>query len=118
MAGFRSTTPSRRSKDELVVCVGWHAYVNWTPPPDQPQRPVPMMDAAGQVLANDLSDGQEVEIVSWRPRSRDGLAYQVRRVSDGSEWWVASTYLRRQPNRAVAPPSNRDLGSADTEAAR
>jgi len=26
-------------------------------------------------VSNDLADGEEVEILSWRPRSRDGLAY-------------------------------------------
>jgi hypothetical protein len=54
-----------------------------------------MTDAAGKAIANDLADGQEVEIVSWRPRSRDGVAYQVRRSTDGSEWWIAVAYLRR-----------------------
>ncbi len=58
-----------------------------------------MIDASGTAVANDLADGQEVEIVSWRPRSRDGLSYQIRRLSDGSEWWITATFLRR----AAAP---------------
>jgi hypothetical protein len=40
------------------------------------------MPAARQ-WKNDLADGQEVEIASWRPRWRDGLSYQIRRLSDG-----------------------------------
>jgi hypothetical protein len=54
-----------------------------------------MIDKAGKAIANDLADGQEVEIVSWRPRAREGVAYQVRRRTDGSEWWIAAAYLRR-----------------------
>jgi len=57
---------------------------------------VPLTDANGQPLANDLADGQQVEIVSWRPRSREGLLYQVRRLTDGSEWWIGAHCLRRQ----------------------
>jgi hypothetical protein len=98
--GYRSAPPPRRTKNELVLGVGWHAYVNWAPPAGQPQRPVPLTDGAGRPLGNDLSDGQEVEILSWRPRSRDGLSYQVRRLSDGSEWWIAATYLRRLAMRS------------------
>jgi hypothetical protein len=85
----------RRAKNEPVLSVGGHACVNWPQPAAQPPRPVPMTDATGKPLANDLTDGQEVEIVSWRPRSREGLAYQIRRLSDGSEWWIAAVYLRR-----------------------
>lgn len=91
----------RAAKNQFVVGIGSRVYVNWVQPLGQPARPVPMVDAAGQVLTNDLVDGQEVEVLSWRPRSRDGLAYQVRRLSDGTEWWIGATYLRRLP---VAPP--------------
>jgi hypothetical protein len=54
-----------------------------------------MTDDSGAAVGNDLTDGQEVEILSWRPRSREGLSYQIRRLSDRSEWWIAATYLRR-----------------------
>jgi hypothetical protein len=47
-------------------------------------------------LSNDLSDGEEVEILSWRPKSRQGSLYQVRRLTDDSEWWIAAIHLRRQ----------------------
>jgi hypothetical protein len=53
-----------------------------------------------------------LEILSWRPRSRDGLCYQVRRLSDGSEWWIAATYLRRlavrSPDLPVDAPGKSD----------
>lgn len=85
----------RRAKNGLVLGVGFHAYVNWPQPLGQVGAPVPLTDASGKPLANDLADGEEVEILSWRPRSREGLAYQIRRLSDGSEWWIAAVYLRR-----------------------
>lgn len=86
----------RRSKDDLILGVGSHAYVNWSQPVGQPLRAVPMLNATGQMIANDLVDGQEVEILSWRPRSRDGLSYQVSRVNDGTVWWISAVYLRRR----------------------
>jgi len=74
-----------------------------------------MFDGSGVQVSNDLADGQEVEILSWRPRSRDGLAYQIRRLSDGSEWWLAAIYLRRAAApAAVASP--RIDGSVETTA--
>jgi hypothetical protein len=39
-------------------------------------------------------DGQEVEILSWQPRSRHGLLYEIRRRGDGTEWWLSSAQLR------------------------
>ncbi|HUI25270.1 MAG TPA: hypothetical protein VL403_04230 [Candidatus Kryptonia bacterium] len=93
----------RREKNQPIFCVGWRAFVHW---PGQTLAPVPLNDSTGKPLANDLADGQEVEIVSWRPRSREGLLYQVRRVTDGSEWWIGAIHLRRQreavPVAAVA----------------
>ncbi len=98
---FQRFGPTRRaSKNELVIGVGSRAYVNWHPGTGD-TRGVPMMDGSGVQLSNDLRDGEEVEILSWLPRSREGLTYQIRRMKDRSEWWIAATYLRRA---AVAPP--------------
>jgi hypothetical protein len=85
----------RRAKSDPVFGVGWHVFVNWPQLAGQPAPPVPLTDAGGKQLANDLVDGQEVEILSWSPRAREGLAYQIRRVTDGTEWWIAAVYLRR-----------------------
>ena len=93
---LRASKPApRRPKNAPVFCIGWHAFVNWPQLAGTTPSPVPMIDAAGKPVANDLADGQEVEIVSWRPRAREGVAYQVRRSTDGSEWWIAVEYLRR-----------------------
>jgi hypothetical protein len=85
----------RRAKNELIFAVGWHAFVNWPPAAAGQSNRVPLIDAGGNPLANDLTDGDEVEILSWRPRAREGLSYQIRRLSDGSEWWIGAVYLRR-----------------------
>jgi hypothetical protein len=53
------------------------------------------MNRDGDSLDSDLADGQEVEILSWHPRSRGGLLYEIRRVGDGREWWISAVHLRR-----------------------
>jgi hypothetical protein len=77
--------------------------VHWPLPAGHIRGPVPLTDASGNALPNDLADGQEVEILSWRPRSREGLTYQIRRLGDGSEWWIGAAYLRRQRQAEDAP---------------
>ena len=94
-----------RAKTEHVFCVGWHAFVHWPERAGQPLGPVPLRDATGQVLANDLADGQEVEIVSWRPRAREGVTYQIRRLTDGTEWWIAAIHLRRGREADASTPA-------------
>jgi len=98
----------RRAKTGPVFCVGWRAFVHWPPRGLQAVEPVPLTDTNGKPLANDLADGQQVEIVSWRPRSREGVLYQVRRLADGTEWWVEARYLRRHalPEPAAESPPN------------
>ena len=90
--------PQRR-KSVTVFCVGWRAFVN-LPQPAGAAASLPMTDAAGNPLANDLADGEEVEIISWRPRPRENATYQIRRSTGGSEGWVEVDYLRRS---RVAP---------------
>jgi hypothetical protein len=102
--GYRNSLPGRPAKNELIIGVGWHAYIDWSPAAGEIDRPVPLTDDSGNQIGNDLVDGQEVEIVSWRPRSRVGPAYQIRRLSDGSNGWIAAKYLRRGATRQVDPP--------------
>ena len=101
----RAARPApRRAKDAPVFCAGWQVFVHW-PLREGARTPVPLTDTKGGPLTNDLADGQSVEILAWRPRSREGLLYQVRRLSDGSEWWIGAQYLRRQcaPEGTQAP---------------
>jgi hypothetical protein len=101
----------RRTKTDPIFCVGWRAFVHWPTHGSQTPAPVPLMNAADQPLANNLVDGQAVEILSWRPRSREGLMYQIRSLADGSEWWIAAHNLRRKPLEEKA-------GDAATSAGR
>jgi hypothetical protein len=80
--------------------------VHWPPRPgSHGPEPVPLLDTNGKPLGNDLVDGQEVEIVAWLPRAREGVVYQVRRAADGSEWWIGAQYLRRHARAdAVTAP--------------
>jgi len=96
---------ARRVKTEHVFCVGWHAFVHWPERAGQPLGQVPLRDVTGRVLANDLADGQEVEIVSWRPRAREGVTYQIRRLTDGTEWWIGAIYLRRRREADATTPA-------------
>lgn len=100
----------RRMKKPQIFCVGWRAFVNWPSAVAPAGEPVPLTDLTGKPMANDLADGQQIEIVSWRPRSREGLLYQVRRVADGTEWWIEAKYLRRQA--AATAESAASLASA------
>ncbi len=103
MAFDRAPRPAPRMKNAAPpICVGWRAFVNWPQPAGTAPKPVPLLDETGRALANDLADGQEVEILAWRPRSREGTSYRVRRISDNGEWWIASSFLRRGAV-AVAP---------------
>lgn len=107
-----SRSATRRTKKELILGVGWHAFVNWPHPAD----PVPVLDAAAgtEVVPNRLADGQEVEVLSWRPRSREGLVYQIRNLGDGSEWWILASHLRRgrEPEPVATPPTEAQVLTA------
>jgi len=92
--GTRTTT--RREKSGPVFCVGWRAFVHWPLRGSAAKEQVPITDMSGKLLPNDLVDGQQVEILSWRPRAREGVLYQIRRLTDGSEWWIGARHLRRQ----------------------
>jgi hypothetical protein len=89
-----SKPAKRRSKNAPVFSVGRYVFVNWPQPAGAIPTPVPMIDGTGKVIANDLVDGDEVEILSWRPGAREGVTYQIRRCRDAREWWVPVEYLR------------------------
>jgi len=92
---------SRRAKNEPVYCVGWKAFVHW-PAVAGAATSVPLTDLFGNPQQNDLLDGQQLEILAWRPRSSAGALYHVRRLLDGSEWWIGARHLRRQAVAAAA----------------
>ena len=104
MAFFKkapSPKPGRLDKNDLIICVGWHAFVNW-PQSGRLREPVPLVGAGGEAIANDLLDGQEVEIMAWRPHGKGGLSYQVRRLGEQAVWWIRAIYLRRDREPAAS----------------
>lgn len=103
----------RAARNEFVASVGSRVFIHWTPPRGASAAGVPLRDGTGAPIDNDLCDGEEVEILSWLPRAREGLSYQIRRLRDRKEWWIAATYLRRD---AVAPPA--PLGAGEQGSSR
>lgn len=98
MAFYRSQSPKPSPgcfKGELLLAVGRRAFINLPPSGSQRTLSAPMNDDKGHPIDNDLEDGQEVEVLAWSPRSRGGLSYQIRRLSDGREWWLLAIHLRR-----------------------
>ena len=100
----------------MILAVGQRAFVHH--PGDSPY-PVAMTDDQGVPAAAALRDGDEVEILAWRPRGSTGTRYRVRRHADGAHGWLAATELRRTAVRpAPLAPSepaplttrNYDLG--------
>ena len=76
----------------IVLAVGQRAFVNH--PSDSPY-PVAMTDDQGLPAPASLRDGDEVEILAWRPRGSTGTRYRVRRHADGANGWLAAAELRR-----------------------
>jgi hypothetical protein len=102
---------------QIVLAVGQRAFVNH--PGDSPY-PVAMTDDQGVPAPAALRDGDEVEILAWRPRGSTGTRYRVRRHADGANGWLAAAELRRtavrpapaDPAEAPRSPSSRynDMG--------
>jgi hypothetical protein len=97
---FQRSEPREKAlsfKNQVLIAVGGRAFVHL---PETIRGDFgPMVNTndkpRASSTAHDLSDGQEVEILAWRPRSPLGLAYQIRRLSDGREWWIEALYLRK-----------------------
>jgi hypothetical protein len=87
----RHTSEKPLSK-QLMLAVGWHAFVNG---PKELRDPILTTLGDGKPVQNNLVDGEEVEVLGWRPRTLDGIRYQIRRLSDGHEWWICAPFLRK-----------------------
>ena len=91
---------SRRAT-QVVLAVGQRAFVHH--PSDGPY-PVAMTDDQGLPAAGALRDGDEVEILAWRPRGSTGTRYRVRHA-DGAHGWLAANELRRTAVRPAPATS-------------
>ena len=106
---FRRPSPARARGP--VLAVGWRVYVARSQ--DGPAR-VPLTDYAGTNALATLADGNEVEILAWRPGGH-GTRYRVRSTPDGLEGWLGVGNLR-SARSAVSPaptaPARPAAGSA------
>jgi hypothetical protein len=89
----------------MILAVGQRAFVHH---PGDSAYPIAMTDDQGLPAAAAMRDGDEVEILAWRPRGSTGTRYRVRRHADGANGWLAATELRRTavrpaPATAEAP---------------
>ncbi len=93
---FRRSSPARSRGP--VLAVGRRVYVARSE--DGPVR-VPLTDYAGANALATLADGNEVEILAWRPGG-SGTRYCVRSTCDGFEGWLGGGNLRSSQS-AVSP---------------
>lgn len=98
MSYYKSAMPRQTSlsfKNQLLLAVGRHAFVHLPPSGAVHGDFTPFGVEPGARPASALRDGQEVEIIAWRPLAPQGLSYQVRRLSDCREWWAKAVCLRQ-----------------------
>jgi hypothetical protein len=91
------TPPASR----VVLAVGRRVFIN------RPGTtgPVSLTDEHGIPAATVLSDGDEVEIVAWRPRGASGTRYRVRSRPSGADGWLGAEELRATASRPIPEPS-------------
>ena len=84
-----------------VIAVGRRVFVARSA--DGPARVTLTDDAGANALAS-LADGNEVEVLAWRPRG-SGTRYRVRSMRDGLEGWLGVGNLRSARTAASSPHS-------------
>jgi hypothetical protein len=94
-----AASPSFRN--QLILSVGRRAFVHLPASGAVHGDFTPCGVKPGSLPCKDPGDGQEVEIIAWRPMSPQGLSYQIRRLSDDREWWARATCLRTSAADAV-----------------
>lgn len=97
MAFYKYPTPRQPSlsfKNQFLIAIGRHAFLHLPPSGAAHGDFTPFGVKPGSKPAGALRDGQEVEIIAWRPLAPQGLSYQVRRLSDRREWWAKAICLR------------------------
>ena len=61
---------------------------------DRDHLRVSLNDEAGAQVLGSLANGEQVEIVGWRPSGSHGARYQVRATDGGLQGWLAVVSLR------------------------
>jgi hypothetical protein len=98
MAFYKSQMPRSAAislKNQLLIAIGGRAFVHLPSSPAEFGDFTPLDSGTEPRPSGDPRDGQEVEIVAWRPQSAQGLSYHVRRLSDRREWWARAICLRK-----------------------
>jgi len=102
----RNPSISRRPSRAIpVIAVGQRVFVNC---PGGLSGSVALSDENGKLLSTvHLADGDEVEVVAWRPRVAGEALYRVRAPSSGADGWLATVNLRTAlvPLPAPEPPA-------------
>lgn len=95
----KSVTPT--TKNQLILAVGRKAFLHLPTSGAVGGDFVPFGRKPGALAGSELVDGQEVEIIAWRPMAPEGLSYQIQRLSDQREWWTRATCLRKSASVAL-----------------
>lgn len=104
MAYSRSAMPRQTSlsfKNQLLLAIGRHAFVHLPPTGAVHGDFIPFGVRPAAHQGSAICDGQEVEIIAWRPLAPQGLSYQVRRLSDCREWWAKAVCLRKSASASA-----------------
>lgn len=89
------------SGNQMIVAVGRRVYVNLPSTGAVSGDFVPFGEKANSLPGRVPVDGEQVEIIAWRPMAPEGLSYQVQRASDRCEWWTRATNLRKSATGSV-----------------
>ena len=81
-----------------MLGVGWRVMVTQA---GEPRGPIPLRDPSGNAVGN-VIDGDEVEILAWRPGRSIDPHYRVRSAR-GTEGWIDAANLVRK-TAPSAPP--------------
>ena len=84
----RASAPVQKARPATILSVGRRVYVNC-------RGRVLLADDEGRPSRHSLADGDQVEIVAWRPLGTRGTRYRVRANEDGHEGWLAADALRQ-----------------------
>lgn len=104
MAFYNSRMPRSNEpaiKHQLLLPIGRRAFIHLPNASVEHDDFTPFGEKPSQRPANELRDGQEVEIIAWRPLAPRGLSYQIHRLSDHREWWARATCLRKTASVAM-----------------
>jgi hypothetical protein len=97
-----SSSSSTSVRHQLILAVGRRVFVHLPETGPEQGDFRPFGRKPGATPDKEIRDGQEVEIIAWRPMAPEGLSYQIVRLSDQREWWARATCLRTSASAGLA----------------